>query len=300
MRHLTLAVLAAAACITTATAQPQRGAGDGPALIDLTFPGGTALDYLNAVRERAPHVNVITQPDVALVQMEPVQLQRVDTASAVFLLSGMDARVGDRWIVLDVGDAGQGPGEPIYVVRAKEAGRRGRAGLQSAVWLARPIIERGVAAEDLLTAVETAVRMFAEASAQTEISFHAETALVIARGPTDEIEAIESVIDALLEMPGEDVEGDIERIRHEAMLEIEGLQHRLEGSHMEIQELTRHATEWQSKAEFYMARVEQAMQEAREAQQEVRHTQHECQQRVTDLEAHIHMLQRRIAELEQE
>jgi hypothetical protein len=219
-------VLTAAPALQAAPQAEQRGAQERPSLIDLEFGGGTAVDYLEAVRRAAGgELNLIIAPDVRLVRLQPITLKRVDVMAAVSLLDDMQQDLNDRWIELEVGrkgGAGGRTGLPIFVVDAEIVVKNPRQSPKaSEVWSVKGTLERGMKPEDLLTAIETALELFGDEYDPVNVRFHGETGLVLARGYHEQIAIIQTVIDELARPSSVDEhEAAMERLRAEAEHEI--------------------------------------------------------------------------------
>lgn len=257
--------------------------------LDLEFKGGTALDYLDAVRREAGRLNVIAKPEVGMVKIEPVELRQVDLSSAIYMLNGMIEETGDRAVELEVDIVRHGPGEPIYIVRAEVASISRPRRVHSAVWSVQEILDGGLGAEDLLTAVQTSIDLFGESSTKTEIRFHEETGLLIARGPVEEIESIESVIVALAKSPAKGREEALNQLREEAVAEINALRQRLEDSEHEAQMLSRRVAEAESRHEFTRSELDQIKSEATGALAS-------RNRMIEELESEVRMLRRQLQE----
>ncbi len=180
---LGLALLAAAP-LSSACAQD---------LIDLRFPGGTARDYVSAIRAKGDLVNIVLMPEAADVRVPPVELRSVSIADALELLDEVsDRRPNQVAVQLAVSARGRdGDGSAIYTVTSN-AGRGQASGTM--VLSVAPILEGGVEPEALLTAIETALELVAEEYEPAQIRFHEATGLIIARGHPEQLRLIRELV----------------------------------------------------------------------------------------------------------
>ena len=199
-RALSTIVLFGMMLCTAATAQTDAGDRNAAQPIDLKFRGGTAAEYVEAIRRAAEYLNVVVMPDVAQVRMQPVELKRVDPTAAVRMLHGLRQERPEGAIVLTVDAI---PGElfrsTVYMVSAVPEAPRGRqrSATDSTVWSLTEILNSGVTAEDVLTAVETALEMFDEDYDHATLRFHEETGLLMAYAHPEQVEAANDVVSAL-------------------------------------------------------------------------------------------------------
>jgi len=167
-------------------------------LISLNFPGGTVLAYVNAVRKAAGDFNVVIAPEAAEVQMPAVNVKQITVAAAIDLLDGRTLDLPGRRVQLA---AMQMPvydtlERQTYQVLAKASGRPTvRA---ASVWTVAALLDADIPAEAVLSAVETAIEVVAS-STRPDVRFHEDTALLIASGDHDQLQAIEHVLDSLNE-----------------------------------------------------------------------------------------------------
>jgi hypothetical protein len=167
-------------------------------LISLNFPGGTVLAYVNAVRKAAGDINVVIAPEAAEVQMPAVTVKQITVAAAIDLLDGRTLDLPGRRVQLG---AMQMPvydtlERQTYQVIAKVSGRPTvRA---TSVWTVASLLDADIPAAAVLSAVETAIEVVAS-STKPDVRFHEDTALLIASGDHDQLQAIEHVLDGLNE-----------------------------------------------------------------------------------------------------
>ncbi len=183
---------------------PQRQRPEKPALpvIDLSFPGGTVLDYVAAVRKANPEANIVTDPEAALIPMPAVALRRVTVPAALAVLRNRSVNDGRTVVELSVEEVPVfSPEErPTYQVQARTsgAGRAPPPNRSTKVWTVSSLLVGDLTSRKLLSAVETAVEVVGS-DPRPDVRFHEDTGLVIARGSPDQIAAIAEVIDQLTE-----------------------------------------------------------------------------------------------------
>ncbi len=159
--------------------------------VTIDFLGGSINQYIEAVQAAAGERRVISfvSDDV---KVPKTKLENVSMISALLMLERCDASpVGPNAIVvLDRED------DAVYV---RTVNRGAPVFLEETrVWSIRSIIdaEGGVRAEDVLAAMQAALALRAES---IQVSFHAETGLVMAMGRSDQMSVINAVISTLQE-----------------------------------------------------------------------------------------------------
>ncbi len=174
-----------------------QGTGDAQ-LITLNFRGGTALEYVEAVRRAAGDINVVVAPEAAEVRMPAVTIKQVTVPAALELLNGQVRELRDRRVKLSVRQmlVHDKRERQTYHIRAEISGRP--TAQAAHVWTLAAVRNNGVASEAVLSAVETALDVVASAT-QPDVRFHEDTALLIASGDHDQLQAIEHVLDSLNE-----------------------------------------------------------------------------------------------------
>jgi hypothetical protein len=202
-------VISLVICLLTAIAAPpalgQQEAGE--PLINLDFKGGTAVDYIEAIRDAVDDVNIIVEEGVEQLPIGPVQLKRAPLSSALRYLDNRRIELPDHIIQLDVREfPPRRDGEVVYAVSAEKVAHRLAQRTQpqtsepiSHVWTVADILGSNMPAEDVLTTVETALMLFGDQYDPAQIRFHEETQLLIARGHPEQMELIDRVIDELRE-----------------------------------------------------------------------------------------------------
>ncbi len=161
---------------------------------DVSFEGGSAEDYVAAVRAASEHANIITMPGVEAFEMPPVTLTGVSIEGALAPLEF--ARPSDPAfahmddVELDIEEDGN-----VFVI-APEEGWPPRQEVRQAVWsLAELIDAGGLTPEAALTAVESAVE--ALGTGEPRIRFHPETRLLIVVAEEATLHLVDDVLDGL-------------------------------------------------------------------------------------------------------
>jgi hypothetical protein len=265
------------------TEQPETGA---IRPIDLRFPGGSAADYIEALCEASEFLNVLVTPEVHQLDMQPVELKRVDPTAAIRLLDGLRQERPDGALVVDVEAV---PGalfqSVIYKVSAVPEKRGSRpAKAASEVWSLAEIIKGGMPAEDVLTAIETALDMFDEDAAAAEVRFHKETGLLMAFARPEQIEAVDDVVTALtvaLRTGAASAGGE----------QTADLRKALDAAHAETEVLRRELIESETRMKLYMMELESLRQERKDMAEEMRRAIAERDSTINSLELKLKLLQ---------
>jgi len=210
-----------------------------------------------------------------------VEFRSVDVASAIYLLDNRTALIDGQQVALDVDDISPPStlSQPVYSVRATTpTTRRGRAraGESAAVLSIKDVLNADYSADDVLTAIESAVGLIEGAQRAAEIRFHEQTGLLIARGTGEQMAAMHEVIDQLRE--------GIERARHE------------EDSQQVITRLRSEIKELRGAIQNHEAERHELMQQLTEARTRAELMQQQYQQ----TQERVHDYERRVAELRQE
>lgn len=192
--------------VSTATAQPQPPPSPPPAsstcgvIKSLHFPGGTLGDYVKTLEEVCPTANImISNPEVLEIKLPPIKLQAVDFVGAVYLMEGKYAISDSLFahIGIDVvGDFADSGGTPVYRVSMQHSGIPNWNSVR--VWNIGELLDADRKAEDVLTAVETAVDLL-HIKEKAQIKYHGATTLLVASGNDVQLQAIDRVVGGLRE-----------------------------------------------------------------------------------------------------
>ncbi|MDY7110360.1 MAG: hypothetical protein SYC29_17155 [Planctomycetota bacterium] len=256
-----------------------------PRPIDLAFPGGSVAEYVEALRGEAEYLNIIVMPEVAQVRMEAVELRQVDPTAAVSLLHGLQQEGAGGMVQLAVDRvSGELFRSTVYTVSAIPKGTRRRQATDSEVWSLAEILQADVSAEDVLTAVETALDMFEQTYEPTEVRFHRETGLLIAYARPDQIEAVDDVVSALTVALRSRAPAD----RGPKIAELET---QLAAARGEVEALRHELVESETRMKLYMMEIESLRKERKEMGEEMRQALAERDSVINSLELKLKLLQ---------
>lgn len=197
---MTVSLLLMAFIAFTATAQSDQANKrriEGPPLVTMKFPGGTAADYVAAIKTAAGDVNIVPAVECEDVPVPAVELTDASIEAALSVLQGRKHQKGDALIELAVHDANSGqPGEQqiFNVIAISKNFQRPMPPQLSRVWSIAGIAEARVKPEDVLTAIQTSLDLLGDGSKPAQIKFHKETNLIIARGSPEQIDSIDEVV----------------------------------------------------------------------------------------------------------
>lgn len=283
------------------------------AFIDLDFPGGSLAEYVAAVRQAGGNANIVMMHEAQGIEIPAVQLKQVTIGAALGLVRGEfqpDDQTMLRIQLDEIGPWGADE-QPVYRISASVHRPRRHAPTEARVWSVADLLAAEIKAEDILTAVETAVELLAKAMEPAEIRFHEPTGLIIARGHPDQMRAIEEVIDQLrgtVEMRREAQEGghtgsladlfawieDMKRLEVEAARE--GGAQVLEQAEGRIEELRALMTEHARLAEELRSRDQEQARQRGQLHREIERLRQQLEQKeviIRELENRVIQPQRR-------
>ncbi len=195
-----LAALTAAGIAGPGTPAAQGGPDDdAPKLISVKFRGGSAAEFIAAIRRVANELNVVVAPEASEITIPAMTLSGVTPPAALNLVDGTTHQSrGGRSVKLTVKHMQvYSPHErPTYQVVAHVRGPT--ASTNAGVWTLAVVLESGVGSEAVLSAIQLALEVLGS-STPADVRFHEETALLIARGDADQLESIDEVLDRLHE-----------------------------------------------------------------------------------------------------
>jgi hypothetical protein len=180
-------------------AQDEAGAQEQPDFIEqfpvisIEFEGGTVADYVAVLRRAAENVNIMVDVDAGEVPLPAFELQSVMLVDALRVVEDLEPENESYELSMD--EFASGPPEfyaPVYRIVSKKL-RPPQPPLQTSVWSISALIERGVAAEDVLGAIETALGLQEDLGAP-DVRFHEATGLILARAHPEQIATIGEVI----------------------------------------------------------------------------------------------------------
>ena len=162
--------------------------------LDVQFPGGTLIKYVDAVRKAHPKgvANIVVMPDAELIEIPPVSLVAVKVSAAMHLLDGVYILGDGREVRINVDNfqLGSTP-DMVFKVVAEYRTRP----VRSSVWSLDDALSDGRSEVELLAAIEVVLSMF---SNKAEIKFHPPTKLLIARGTDEQLDLVRGVIEQLI------------------------------------------------------------------------------------------------------
>ncbi len=295
LRHSLGALLIAASMQSASLAQNPGAAPPGgesrPAaprsLIDLDFRGGTAVEFLNAVRQAAgERINIVAMPHVEEIAVPPMTLRRVDVVAAVSLLDGEHLETSNRVVMLRVqpvsGPTAWGEAAPLIKVDAdvKTSGRY--AGPQrSNIWSVADLIAGGTSPDHIIKAVSAALELLGPDAQKAQVRFHTETALLLARAEVEQIEIIENVIDQLRRSSAKRREQAVEPLKDEML----ALQKKMEAEAADRRAIEMEAVERLRLAETAKVRAEAMERRTAELEATVSRLRDELMQRESIIRA---------------
>ena len=242
-------------------------------LLNLDFPGGSAADYVSAIRKTAADANIIVISDISSVPFPAVQLRNVDIQSALNVLNSIHQAQSGRAVEVRVGadmpPTRNKPGSmerPVFTVSAQFGGLAD--GARDSVVLDISDILSPVnnapassqtAAADVLTAIETASQMLQGEFQPAQIKFHEATGLLIARGHPEQIGTIQRVVQQLQSkrerMRQRAREADAAKAEAQQLGELTRERDQMRN---ELENLARQSAEWKTKFDVMQSELEQA------------------------------------------
>ncbi len=233
--RLVAAALLSVVVTGAAIAQPSGGGGLSSAAggqgasatdsrIDLDFRGGTLADFLTAIRGVAADANVIALGDVTSVRLPAFELRGVDVSLAMELLN-RGIHVPEMIaagtppdqvpnVAVDViyspalrrgGPASMLPStvitvlvtDPVNPFGKPQAPQPAPPTLRRTVESIAPLVSRGLAAEDVLDAIQSALAASELDRAGARIAFHEQTQLIMVTATDEGIQLINQTLGAL-------------------------------------------------------------------------------------------------------
>ncbi len=177
----------------TTTAQSPR---ENP-LIDVRFSGGTATQFIEAIRKAAGDINVLVAIDAAKVKMPPVTLSNVSVAAALNLLDGKEQRTPNQIVRVKVDMMPRHSPLERETFQIRVDVRRDRERVPGAyVWSVLSLLDHDISSQALLSAVEMALDVI-DSDTTLDVRFHEDTGLLIAMGDLGQMETIDGVLEQL-------------------------------------------------------------------------------------------------------
>lgn len=193
-------------------------------VFDLDFPGGTAVEFIEAVRQARPNANIIVT-DVSELESVRIPAVKLRDIALSTVMAYLDEQ-GSEEIRMGVRSFHESArGEAVYEVwtHVPSTRERGRdTPDEFAVWSVREHLDAGMSTEDLLSAVQL-VASVVETEIKPELKFHEGAALVIFRGThSKQLDLVQQALERM--------KGDAQRIaerRRERREQIEHLKDQL-------------------------------------------------------------------------
>ncbi len=166
-------------------------------LIDVRFSGGTAMQFIEAIRKAAGDINVLVAPDAVKVKMPPVTLSNVSVAAALNLLDGKEQRTANQIVRVKVDMMPRHSPVERETFQIRVDVRRDRERVPGAhVWSVSSLLDHDISSQALLSAVEMALDVI-DSDTALDVRFHEETGLLIAMGDLGQMETIDGVLEQL-------------------------------------------------------------------------------------------------------
>ena len=166
---------------------------------DLRFEGGTALGYVNAIREAYPGANILAMPGLEGFVVPAVNLDGVTVDAALVSIEGQEAMVDGAWAKVRLSDADiEGREERVFTISLE----RHENEEQTKIWSVGNTLAQGVAEADLLSAVKAALDLNQQ---EATVRFHPETNLLMVRGRRDAVKTAEETLQQVQRGAGDQV-----------------------------------------------------------------------------------------------
>jgi len=175
--------------------------------VTLKFPGGTVREYVDMVRKNAVdvYVNVSFTDSVEKLEMPSIEFTGVFVGTALEAVTQMVAPHAEQTVKVRELRGGSGiPGETLYILGLVSNNPLGTTpgpkmvvfslnDLIGPAWIAHQPNDGTIAAETILTAVETAARTAQAEAPPPDIRFHKESGMLLLRGSREQLEAAHEV-----------------------------------------------------------------------------------------------------------
>lgn len=243
--------------------------------LSLDFPGGTAADYIAALRHAEPRANVVVLGDLDRIKMAPVQLQNADVFSALRVLDQLPPEQDGLAVKVRVDNVASSPvSPPVFVVTADIRNRGGATSSSfTTVISMADLLGEDLKPADALTAIDATLGLIQGERAPAEIKFHEQTGLLIARGSPAQVDGIRQVVAQLRER-----EGIIQAKQRLAEATRQSQEHTERAARENsnaagmAEDLTRQVAEWRTKAELLEKELEHARRRTSALDDELRST----------------------------
>ncbi len=157
----------------------------GPQRADIEFAGGPVSLYLGLLRSTYDEANIVATSDASEVQVTPIILMGTTLHDAVGALQWASGESGRRLLVGREGGL-------LSVYLPGEESRRAQE--RTHVWTVASILESGYEADDLLSAVDTALGLTSDPAT---VRFHEGADLLIVNANEEQLSTIDQIVSRL-------------------------------------------------------------------------------------------------------
>jgi type II secretory pathway component GspD/PulD (secretin) len=168
----------------------------------FSFPGGTVQEYVEVLRQTLrkndQDANIILRAGAGNMPVPAVSLQAVTVEAALQILHNQSHRENDSISRLRF-EVVHGGGSPIYILEAQTGKAASVQNVTVHVWNVSQLLSSGLKADDMLTAIESALALVRGEDEQAEVRFHEATGLIMARGTGGQISTMDQVVQQLHE-----------------------------------------------------------------------------------------------------
>jgi len=197
-----------------ASALPQSARTDNPPItldlptVTLDFNGGTALDYVNAIRNANAASNIVVLGDLQRVNMAAVKLKDAPVWAALRVLEQLPSEQGDVVAKVRLQNVADNFNtSAVFTLTADVRSRKPGADADpterfTTVMSLADVVGDNLKPDDAMQALSLALALGDPDARPAEIKFHSETGLCIARGTIEQIETIRQVVTQLRERAG--------------------------------------------------------------------------------------------------
>jgi hypothetical protein len=290
-RHLATVVVLAGLLAVPAGAQAPRPDGE-RSVFDLSFGGGSAVGYIDSIRQAAGPVNIVVEPGAELVDVPPIELKRVSLSQALALLDGASIERDNYAIRLDVATLGDAESRPVFKIQVRGQRPGQLTQRMNQVWSLQPVLAGGYEPAEVLTAIETALSMLEDTHVPADLRYHDDTSLLIVRGHPTQLATIDALHGELSANPARQERRDdqLEALRR-AEMEMQHLREEANVGRREADEQARRATEWETRAVLFREELDALRMQYEQRMAELR-------AQLDEREAIIRQLEHHVAELE--
>lgn len=238
-----------------------------PAVQTLTidFPGGTAADYILALREADPAANIVVLGDLSGIALRPVQLKNVELVSALRVLNYVGHEQGNVRARIQIEERGD-RSAPIYTI-VTDGPKSDSSNMtpQTIVISMADVLSDQLKPADALSAIEAAIALVNIAEPAPAIRFHEETSLLLANGTMEHLNAIRQVVNQLQDATMQRRQLETARSMNERNV----------ASQEENQKLVREVIEWRTRCELLQQTIDQMRRQMTVIDEELRRTRDE-------------------------